>query len=73
MSDIYKISDEHGTLGCVVASNKRVADAYALGRYGAGAATSRIACEDAVEAFGVCVLVESRTVAINNQRVRVLS
>ena len=60
MCRVYRIVDTSGILGCVVATSKRVADAYALGRYGPSASAIRVAHESAVEAFGVCILIETK-------------
>lgn len=67
---IFKINRAGAIIGCVVAKNKDVASAYAIGRYGAGANTVKVNYQDAVEAFGICVLISTHELE-NKQGLRI--
>lgn len=67
---IFRIHKQGEVVGCIVAKNKSVAGAYALGKYGAGADAVKVAYKEAVELFGVCVLVATYE-AENKQGVRI--
>lgn len=62
---IYRIQDSGEVVGCIVARSKPVAEAYALGKYGAGSSVERVSHKEAVQNMGVCVLIATRERHVN--------
>ena len=63
--EIYRINECGGkTIGCIAARSSEVAEAYALGKYGAGCDVSQVDTKSALDAVGVCVLVETKEIEI---------
>lgn len=56
---IYRINVSSETVGCIAARSKDVAVAYAIGKYGAGADVELVATKDALDAVGICILIET--------------
>jgi len=59
---VYRIAASGVPVGVVLAINRQVAQAYALGKYGAGADAREVDYKAALDAIGICVLAETRSV-----------
>ncbi len=55
------VSGESTAVGVVVARNKNVANAFAQGKYGAGANAERVDWKAALEAGAVCEVIATET------------
>lgn len=56
---IYRIHGNGETLGAVAALYEDAAQAYALGKYGAGANVLEVDVESALEAGPVCIIIST--------------
>lgn len=63
---IYRIHLANEVVGCIAARSGDVAAAYALGKYGAGADVQRVETKMALDAVGVCILIETDTIQLNS-------
>ena len=62
----YRIHVNGELAGCIAARSEDVALAYAIGKYGAGSSVERVATKMALDAVGICVLVETTTVRLDS-------
>ena len=73
---IYRIILQGKTVGVVASLLKSSAQSYAMGRYGAGADVEIVAADEAVDAVGLCVIVETKEIAVSNRllnKIRVIA
>lgn len=75
---IYRIRLSNEVVGCVSSRSEESARAYSLGKYGAGSDVERVDTKPALDAMGICVLIETREVEVRSdfatpKRVRVIA
>lgn len=56
---VYRIRDETGILGVVAATSSEVAQAYAIGKYGASSNVERVSVQQALGLHGLCIILET--------------
>ena len=59
---VFRIYNQSKRVGAVVSESKEAADAYALGRYGAGSHAEPVAAKQALSASPVCVVFETKEI-----------